>query len=54
MHIRHPDLDRPHPLGSQPLPVLAHLAPGGGAAGLLGVGVRGSFGVHGGFSGGYM
>jgi hypothetical protein len=36
MHIRHPDLDRPHPLGPQPLAMLAHLAAIGDATRFLG------------------
>ncbi len=40
MHIRYPDLDRPHPLGPQPLAVLPHLAAVGGAARFLGAVLR--------------
>jgi hypothetical protein len=46
MHIRHPDLDRPHPLGPQALAMLPHLAAIGGTAGGLGIGTRGGSRFH--------
>jgi len=54
MHIRHPDLDRPHPLGPQALAMLPHLAAVGGTAGGLGIPSWSSFRFHDGFGWGYM
>ena len=54
LHIRHPDLDRPHALGPQTLAVLPHLATIGSPAGGLGINSWGGFRFHDGFVWGYM
>ena len=55
MLIRHPDLDRPHPLGPQgALAMLPHLAAVGGTTGGLGIRTWGGFRFHGGITWGDM